>query len=59
MFIKFFFSLKNLEETYPFSISLAGFKTLFSDNLLISIRNKDFSMGLNSVSSEKPLSVTE
>ena len=48
-----------MEETYPFSVSLTDCKTPFSNNLLISIRNKVFSMGLNSVSPERSLSVTE
>ena len=48
-----------MAETYPFSAALAGFKTLFSDNLLISIQNKVFSMGLNIVSPERPVNVTE
>ena len=55
----FFFSLKNMEETYPFSAFLTGFKTFFSNNLLISIQNKVFSMGINCVSPERPLSLTE
>ena len=48
-----------MEETYPFSVSLTGFKTVFSNNHLISIRNKVSSMGLNSVSPERPLNLTE
>ena len=48
-----------MEETYPFSASLTGFKLLFSNNLLISIQKKVLSMRLNRVSHERPLSVTE
>ena len=48
-----------MEETYRFPASLTGFKTLSSNNLLISIRNKTFYMGLNSVSPERQPSVPE
>ena len=48
-----------MEETHPFSAFLTGFTTLFSNNLLISVRNKVFSMGLNNVSPERLLNVTE
>ena len=42
-----------------FQLFLTDFKILFSNNLLISIRNKVFSMGFNNVFPGKPLSVTE
>ena len=48
-----------MEKTYPFSASLTAYKAPFSDNLLISIRSKVFSVGFNSVSPERPLSMTE